>query len=342
MSSPNFSALFDLNGFHTGAPFNETNPLNPLVTSDHAAIITTLKYNNSQATIGAVNISNKEYHPYFELGDNPPFKNTHMFVPDDSQDPVKKAWLISKTESQMNTLVKDLLVNKVDIQIIVEGYYDFLTELEDRLQQINNYKIISVLNDPTHTYKGKQHNITGIIVNTTKFKIDNSGVILQMYVEAEYIKTNGPVPKESRLILPWTRVINLETGMPLIVFGVHLPGCNSQFPKTAIGELYKIMQQFRIKYPGDDIMSLGDYNTVPWLIKEVMKDVNILPPKYPTHINPSSNIASYDNVIYWLTGNCAQSIEYKDYTELPQDSQALVLSLVNSRKIGLDKVMYFT
>jgi hypothetical protein len=310
----------DLNGFNKGLPFNDDHPLSEHVNSDHSAIGCVIKYDNDhQVVIKAVNISNKEYHPYFGLGDNPPFKNTHMYVPKDCKDQNKKDWLITKTKEQMDGLVDDITNDRLDIQIVIEGYFDFFVELEQRLEQAspNTFKIISILNNKDHGYNGSPKNITGIIVNTKRFEIFQCDTIVQDYREDD---------KNSKLILPWVKVCDKLTSTCLIVLGIHLPGCSSQNPKGALVELNKIMNSLYETHQ-NDMVALGDYNTVPNNIRSVFANVSVLTPLFPTHINPNNDIVTYDNVSCIFNGVNAKSIELIDIENLPVDSGELVKSL---------------
>lgn len=321
-------AELDLNGFNKGVPFdNKNNPLNPAVRSDHAAIYGVLSYNDStQTIIGCINISNKDYHANFGLGPTPPFINTHMYVPEESADISKKIWLDTKTNEQLDDIIYDLKEKVIDIQVVVEGSYDFFSKLRERLNcNGNNFAIISILNNNSQAYKNKPWNVTGIIVNNSKFKVIDYNIIQQ-----DYSEEHGTIIHKPRtLIVPYVRVMDLISKRCLIVLGVHIPGCISNFPRGGLEQLSAIIKQLRRKYT-DDIVAIGDFNTCPNNIKQAMKEVNIAPVPYPTHINPNSEIAVYDNVVYVFNTKDAQSIEIAGTSALNDDSKAIVSSMINN------------
>lgn len=330
MISTDYDTYINLNDFNKGTQFNEKIQLHEYVNSDHSAIGCILKYENDrQINIGAVNISNKEYHPYFGLSKDAPFINTHMFVPKNCEDKVKNDWLISKTETQMNNIVRELTENVIDILIIVEGYFDFFTKLDIELKKAgDNFQIISILNKENHGYEGKNSNITGIVIRKRKFEIDVSDTIVQTYTESQ----DPNIHKYSTLTVPFVRVRDINSNKFLTVIGVHLPGCNSQFPKNALCELRTITKSLFEKYK-NDIVALGDYNTIPNNIRKIMTDIDVLTPLFPTHINPNCDVVAYDNVSYILSKNDAKSIELMNIYTIPLDSFALVTSLIANRKL---------
>jgi len=322
----------NLNSFNKGTPFTNSNKLDKNVNSDHSAIGCVLEYDDENPIIvQAVNISNVEYHKYFELGDNPPFKQTHLSVPKNCKDDKKNKWLISKTEIQMKNLINDLVTEKVHIQIISEGNYDFLTKMYFKLNELGfNFKMISILNTENHGYVGKPSNITAIIINTSIFEIIEHDTFTFLYKEEQ----NGGILRDSKLVLPWARILNKKTGKSLVVLGIHLSGCDSQNPKGGLSELNRIITCFNDTFK-DDLIALGDFNTVPKNIRKQLLNVQVLTPLYPTHMNPDSNIVAYDNISYILTGGGIKSINLLDLCDIPIDSQALVTSILKNYEITL-------
>jgi len=108
-------SLFDNEGFTSILPFNQGNPLKNGVFSDHAEIA--LKVDNRVMNVW--NISNPEYHCYFEYGDNPPFHHTDLFVNKPFVDKVMDKGLQDKTNDQINTIATRFVKGEVSIQIIV-------------------------------------------------------------------------------------------------------------------------------------------------------------------------------------------------------------------------------
>lgn len=307
----------NLREFNRGIQFGMNNPLHLSVNSDHAMVGAKIKLSNSQLIMKSVNISNKQYHFCFGMEESYPFRHTHLFVPKNCQDQDKNKWLLAKTEKQLSDLMNDLLKDKVDVQIIVEGYYEFYKKLGECLGL--DYKIISALDD---TYKDKPFNVTAIVVDTTKYKIIESDVIQQQYTE-------DGTDKKSRLIVPWV-LLETQTGDRVMFIGIHLPGCESQFPRVAVEKLYENIMLLHQKYK-ENIVLAGDFNTIPNNLEKIMSDVKLLDPKYPTHINPNNDVVCYDNVMYINDGN--MEIELLNMEDMHSDTQYLIKGLFNSRMV---------
>ncbi len=291
----------DLSTFNRALPFGKSNPIDLKVNSDHAAIKCCIIYSDTELKIGAVNISNKEYHKYFQKG---PFAHTHMPASTSSTD-----WLVSKTAQQLDQIIQEIS-SDLDVQIIVEGYHEFFTNLGTK----TSVKLVSVLDKPAHGYESSAKNITGILLNESKVKLIESDVIQISYKDGS---------KDSKLIVPWAKIS--RQGHELVVAGVHLPGCESQYPSEALEELGKIIGQLEQKFHVD-IIAMGDFNTVPANIMKSLPGIKLIQPKYLTHINPNNDVAVYDNAICHLVSSDI-SVELLGLDSIPADSKALVQSL---------------
>jgi len=60
------------------------------------------------------------------------------------------------------------------------------------------------------------------------------------------------------------------------------------------------MPQHQTDNPSEEIIAIGDFNTVPKNIMAVMNGSNlsVMTPTYMTHINPRYEVVSYDNVVW--------------------------------------------
>lgn len=300
----------NLQTFNHAMPFDELSP-DIKVNSDHASIACLLKYPDFTFTIGATNISNKEYHKYFGSG---PFKSTHMYVPTNDS-----TLLQSKTELQMNSIIEEITHN-IDVQIIIEGYYDFYTNL---MAKLPDYKLVSVLNNRNHGYESSPENISGILISP-KVKVIETGTYQILYSENN---------KNATLIIPWVRISYLDRS--LIILAVHLPGCDSQFPSSALFGLNKYILYLKEKY-NEDIIAMGDFNTVPENITSSMAFAKIVEPKYLTHINPNNDVAVYDNAVYNFKSTDIE-IELLDIETQPEDSKAFVKCLNENYMLSQNK-----
>lgn len=296
----------NLRTFNKALPFdNETNPLHRSVNSDHATIKCKVEYSDGTSVImSASNISNKEYHKYNKNG---PLSKTHMYVEtNDSQ------WLLKKTQFQMDQLLCEIAT--MDVQIILEGYYDFFVDIQQQKKN-STYELVSVLDDPAHKFKGTPKNIAGILINTSKVSIMERGIETIQY----------DVDKQFRS--PWVR-IKTEKGYELIIVAIHLPGNDAQFPEAAIRALCNTLK--KCKETSADVIAIGDFNTVPENIEKVaIPEFSVVEPKYLTHFNPYNQVAVYDNALYHLQSTEAR-ISLMGCESLPDDSFRLVEGLNNS------------
>jgi hypothetical protein len=276
----------NLRSFHRSTPFES---LLEKINSDHASI----GLHFESINILANNISNPEYHKYYnEIGGA--FVNTPMNCRKDDLDLSKRNWLQNKTINQVDEIVQNFKNGEWNVQIIVESYVDFIDSIKEQLDE-KQYVITSVFNDEPHNYqdKNKCKNITSILVNLDKLDHVNSFIKKVIYKEDEH-------KFESTLIVPIVVLKNKLRNNYFIVVGVHIPGCNSQFPLVALQELHKILGDLCNEYDLP-IIIMGDFNTIPENLEQVFSPLfKINKPLYPTHINPRCEIAVYDNIMYYL------------------------------------------
>lgn len=304
---------FDSESFNPIFPFNQDNPLKPGVQSDHAEIA--IKADNR--VINIWNISNPIYHCYFKYGDNPPFHHTDLFVEKPFVDGVMDISLREKINDQINTIAKRFVKGEVNIQVIVEGYEAFYSELIDKINSlgIEEFKIIRQSNS-----KG---NITGILIDTSKFTIIESGVICSKYLEAE---------AEKELTTPFAKLEDKSNSKIMVIMGVHVNGCGSQYPKNGLETLAGVIRQIQETLLGNsDIIAVGDYNTPPMharasVIELLKPEAVLLKAPYPTHVNPKSEAANYDQVVI-LQHNAEATYEMLPASHLSIASQNLIDSI---------------
>ncbi len=254
-------------------PFDQN--LSRKVLSDHAEIAVQPP---SREFMSAWNISNPEYHPRF--GDKPAFKNTHLFVPNpySSHDGVTDT-LEPSLEEKIETQVESTccgIIGGAPLLVIIEGFTDFYRRVHQYFKD-TEFKDYTMILAPE---EGPRKNRTGIIVNTMRLPVIESGVIQTEYVAEE----DGGQKK--KFVAPH---VLLQNGIRVV--GVHLNGCLEQHPVSAIKELEKALNSFG----NAKIIAMGDFNTGPVNVRHL--GFEVLVPDYPTHVNPFCEICYYDYVL---------------------------------------------
>lgn len=119
----------------------------------------------------------------------------------------------------------------------------------------------------------------------------------------------------------------------MLLVGVHISGCASQFPKSGLQELARQLISLHYAHPGADILAVGDYNCPPCyvdaiLVNEVRRvtDVQRLPSTYLTHVNPNCQAAVYDHAVVVR----ARSYRLGSISELPVSGRSLVTAINRS------------
>ena len=259
-SISNIPVLFDSELFTRIIPFDENNPLEAGVQSDHTEIA--LKTSNNRV-INSWNISNPAYHCYFQNGENPPFYKTHLFVEMPFVEEVMDERLAEKSDNQTTILAERFVQGHVNIQIIVEGYVSFYKDLVDKITALGSkdFQIISMLNESQGEVA---RNITAILIDTSKFSVLESGVVFKKYREEQ------DFDEQKELCLPFVHVVDKETDHSMLVVGVHVHGCGSQYPKSGLEMLVITINELQKGVLGSpDVIAAGDYNTLQCMLEKV-------------------------------------------------------------------------
>lgn len=357
--------LFDLNPIF---PFNYQT-FSPYILSDHAQIrlgfSTSIGKNNDnqEYVIVCENICNPEYSHYFNS--SVAFNGTHLNQGRPKDNPYNQViWDMenAKINHIVNTLTNEQNENgtKVVAYIIVEsnngrGNDVRGTGINHQLKRRLGFKDFEFV---TTSDRDVSSNVTTIIINKKYVHhIEETGVVTLNYDEVE---DNG---KSKTLKIPYV-LFSINNGdqsccsFPyehyIRLYGIHISGCASQFPKTGITKLYEHLARLS---SDTDIILMGDFNTVPNKLRQVYeeqyddevwdeskgndgdryygrfvgdlsdKSFGIFPPPYLTHVNPNGHAGIYDNIIILETDTQLNMLSYK---ALPKDSLPLhALSLVN-------------
>jgi hypothetical protein len=334
ISSVYHSPSFESESFTQILPFNQDNPLKAGVQSDHAEIA--LRTPNNRI-INIWNISNPTYHCYFKYGDNPPFHKTHLFVENPFFLASMDKGLAAKSDSQIMTIAERFVKGEVNVQVIVEGYESFYNELADKINALGHkeFQFISMLNEKPAQWDDKK-NVTGILIDTSRFSVLESGVKYIKYREEQ--SSN----EEKEFCLPFAHIRDKATDHAMVIAGVHINGCGSQYPKTGLETLAGIINQLKTETLGKpDVIAAGDYNTPPMHArKSVIELLNsegaLLKAPYPTHVNPKSQAGNYDQISI-LGEKPLEKYEILPASHLSPASQDLVSSIEQSRKKYLSK-----
>lgn len=286
-------------------PFGADNPLSPLVKSDHCEIMVRTSNGN---VISAYNMSNPAYHKYFKRDESSTFAETHLAN-------TETDFLARKVELQSKLFAERLLSGEVSVQIVVEGYETFFKGLEERLFS-GNFHLLAEKPEGWSETK----NITGIIVDTTKFKVCESAVITVEYVDTE---NDG---RTSVLRVPYVHLQNLVTQEEIVVVGVHVPGAASQNPKDGLAHLGKVIailwQKFKV-----DVVAMGDFNSTPARVAPHI-DGTVLEPEYWTHANPRFLAASkYDLAVVKESDVSSATFAIQPLSAVSEESQLLAKGL---------------
>jgi hypothetical protein len=184
------------------------------------------------------NISNPTYHCYFKYGDNPPFHNTHLFVENPFLEESMDKGLAAKSDSQIMTIAERFVKGEVNVQVIIEGYESFYNKLADKINALGHkeFRFISMLNEKPLQWDAKK-NVTGILIDTSRFSVLESGVKYIKYKYREEQSSN----QEKEFCLPFAHIRDKATDHAMVIAGVHVNGCASQYPKTGLETLAGII-----------------------------------------------------------------------------------------------------
>lgn len=320
----------ELQGLVPILPFNKSdNVLPEAVESDHAPLIVT---GGTEVKIMAENISNPAHHHYFGSGEGHPFKHTHMNVPQPfDSNGVLEPSLDRKIQNQLNRIVRCMKTGGTDAYVIVEGYKSFYEALAlqlyghrmlgDSFESAEQCKFRIVVPPMSKDFRNK----VGIVIREATLVKQFTEVISEQYIE-------GDVPKELNLtVLGGCHDYALKY---IMIVGVHVSGCASQFPKAGLLLLADKLLKLHRQYPAYDILVLGDFNTTPDHVDEtVMQQLHAagaaakrLPSTYFTHANPNCQGGVYDHALSIY----ADAYQLVPVDRLPEAGRALAEAIATS------------
>lgn len=279
-------------------PFSEARPLDPRVHSDHAQI----RLKIGEYDIVCKNVSNPRFAHYFGKGG--PFKDTHLVLDSDPQ-VLNKSEKVKEMEAQkvdeiiatltghrMSDPLNDGVSNRpvtCAAYVIVESTnkypHGMNVCLRDRLREMEfPHEII------TNTDKQDSRNVTTIIVNTNILDIVSSGLTRLIFDEFDVEEMS----QRKVTVLPWVLCTLKGSGISSAfrIHGVHLPGNSDQYPRNAIAQLAKHIQQNE-RERGIDIF-IGDFNCNPHYVHADINPEYMYVPSYYTHVNPLNEAVRYD------------------------------------------------
>ncbi len=82
---------------------------------------------------------------------------------------------------------------------------------------------------------------------------------------------------------------------------------------------------------------MGDFNTTTYNIASILKNVTVIKPSFPTHMNPFCQVVTYDNTIY-NSHNADMEINLLPVDSLPPDSAAFVYGLIERHTSTAKKI----
>ncbi len=304
------SAITNNNGYVSMKAFGGDNPLDQRVQSDHGevAVVTT-----NGRVINVWNISNPAHHKYFAKDSGQTFTHTHM-VPK-----AGSTWLEEKINDQIDTIAARMKKSAVAIQVVAEGYKTFYDQLAKALSYGKVFQFVSLLNTKSDELSSTK-NVTGIIVDTSKYSLKDQDVMTVSYEDKE----NN---RKSELNIPFVHVKDTEHGNELLVVAVHIPGTRSQYPKSGLEALAQSAKKlWEKKEKAMDMILLGDFNTAPENA-EKHELGNLLVPSYFTHANPLPQASKYDLVAIQQAENTKATYTLAALSTLSPSTQALAASL---------------
>ena len=295
-------------GYTYISQFDETCELNPLVYSDHVEVMLQTRY----GIISSWNISNPGHHHYFNTSPKSTLAKTHMCG--------GKDFLNTKIYDQIQYIVSQL--DRIPIQIIVEGYHTFFDKLKLELGNLNYALIYDENNeDPQNTI--------GILVNLDKFDLIDSFIYTETYIEEGDIITKRLT--EKRINVAVIPIVYLKTydNKIIVVGGSHVRGSNSRYPISGISVYNSIIEDLITKSDNNTagIVFMGDWNSIPSNTSKIMTTSKLLITDYPTHTNPNNRASFYDQT--YVVG--LPEAKLLPSSELSIYSQALVESIYRSR-----------
>lgn len=297
-------------GYTDISQFDKTCELNSLVYSDHMELMLQTKY----GIISSWNISNPGHHHYFSSFPTSTLAKTHMCSGED--------FLNKKIDNQIQYMASQL--DRIPIQIIIEGYHSFFDKLKAKLYNIgSNYALIYDENneDPQNTI--------GILVNLDKFELIDSFIYTETYTEEGDRITKWL--KEKRVSTAVIPIVYLKTNdnRIIVIGGAHVRGSNSRYPISGIDIYNRIFDDLITKSDNNTagIVFMGDWNSIPSNTSKILTKPRLLLTDYPTHTNPNSKVSFYDQT--YIVG--LPNAKILPSSELSIYSRALLESIYRSR-----------
>ena len=293
-------------GFVSISPFSKKDSASSKLQSDHVEVAV----NTVIGTINGWNISNPAYHRFFAKDASQVFAQTSLAD-------ISSEALEGKIASQLKTISTRLLSGEVNIQVVVEGYETFFEKLAKQLSEGNFH----LLAEKPEGWNEKK-NITGIVVDTSKYTVRESAVVTVEYKDTE---NDG---RPSVLRVPYVHVQEIVSKKEMIVAGVHVPGAASQYPKDGLAALANAIDSLWEKHGRKvDVIGIGDFNSTPERVAKHFEGA-VLAPDYWTHANPRFLAASkYDMAIVREAESEPVKCEMHPLADVSETSQALAKGL---------------
>lgn len=287
------------------------NPLPEEVESDHAQIALTLPGNTCHNIIKAENVNNPSYAHYF-CAEGHPFCHTHLSddspfeEESESKKKVFKTKHLQRMKSQAERICSELHQGSVKIWIIVEGSKQFCALLEEML------KNVAVVTHEKEDSAGNDHPSADFLIVTTKKSTDTGNLTLIVINTGYYkiLKTGSQTAdyeeygRSKTLVLPYAVVLDPYLNKQFLVAGVHVGGCDNQYPEAGLKVLLKklTLLQNGSLYPLD-VIAGGDFNTPAHGVQKAITDnignrrARLLNVDFCTHINPYGLACTYDHFV---------------------------------------------
>jgi len=313
MSSDAIASCFEgTNSFVPVHVFHEKdNPLPKEVESDHAQIAATLPGNTYSNIIKAENVNNPSYAHYFCAAGHP-FSRTHLS--DDSpfeeesasKKNVFKKKHLQRMKNQAERICSELQQKNVTIWIIVEGSKQFCALLEEMLENV------AVVTHEKEDVAGNDHPSADFLIVTTKKSTDTGNMTLIVINTGYYkiLKTGSQTAdyeeygRSKTLVLPYAVVLDPYLNKHFLVAGVHVSGCDNQYPEAGLKFLSeKLLQLQNGSLHSPDVIAGGDFNTPAHGVQKAIIDnignhrARLLNVDFFTHINPYGLACTYDHFL---------------------------------------------
>lgn len=347
--------LLNVRKFNQGSEFIEPADFEGLrekqILSDHAQIFAKVKFTEHHGSclssekqedeyvVGSWNVSNRYHHHYFNEG---PFKHTHMAPKNYTNEDEFNKWLDQKEDEQVKIILDTLNEGGVIIQVIQEANLAFKEKLR---AEIEKRKLYFDVYDPFNDQKGEKQNRTLVIVASGVVKdisvVHNSTKVYSFVEHTGHEKRIESLFFNLQLLGSKDDTIHKLTLVP-----VHVPGCEDQFPENALHVLRKNILDFVIENDCHRCLIIGDFNTTTHNVSKIFSlgCFQTVMPTHPTHINPRSEIVTYDNAVIgdfletsWNRSFTCKWLLHIDSNEFKHDtsSKSFVKALLKNRELSV-------